>query len=59
MKKGDVLEVIQAMPDDIDIDGLVYRLQLRQKLDAAERAFREGRVLTHDELVLWSRTWFR
>ena len=59
MNKHDVIAVMEAMPEEFDLDELVYRLHLKQKLEASERAFAEGRVLAHDEVVRRSRAWFR
>ena len=59
MNKRDILELVQAMPEEIDLDELMYRLYLKQKLQAAEAAFQEGRVIPHDEAVRWSQAWFR
>lgn len=59
MNKHDVLAVMEAMPEEFDLDELVYRLRLKQKLASSERAFVEGGVLAHAEVVRWSRAWFR
>ncbi|MGH2586189.1 MAG: hypothetical protein ACRDJE_14850 [Dehalococcoidia bacterium] len=59
MNKHDVIAVMEAMPEEFDLDELVYRLRLKQKLEASERALAEGRVLTHEEVVRRSQAWFR
>jgi hypothetical protein len=59
VKKTDVLDVVHAMPEEVDIDELLHRLRLRQCVEVSERAFVEGCVLTHDEVVRRSRSWFR
>jgi len=57
VKKHDVLALLREMPDDIDTDDLMYRLYLRQKLDAAEAAAETGDVISHDEVVRRSDEW--
>jgi len=59
VNKHDIIAVMETMPEEFDLDELVYRLRLKQKLEASERAFVDGRVLAHDEVVRRSRAWFR
>lgn len=59
MKKKDVLELLQEMPDDVDLDDLIYRLYLQQKLEAAETAAEAGDVIPHDEVVKRSDEWLK
>ena len=37
--------------DELDIDEIMYRLYVRQKLETAEKDVREGRVISHEEVV--------
>ena len=39
-------------------DEVGYRLYLREKLDAAEEDVREGRLVTHQEVVAETSRWF-
>lgn len=57
MKKQDVLTLLHEMPDDIDPDDLMYRLYLRQKIEAAEAAVETGDLLPHEEVVRRSDMW--
>ena len=59
MNKHAVITVMEAMPEEFDLDELVYRLRLKQELGPSERAFAEGRVLSHDEVVRRSRVWLK
>lgn len=36
ISKGEVLELVNQFPDQIEIKELIYRLYLREKLEAAE-----------------------
>jgi len=57
LKKHDVLALLHEMPDDIDTDDLMYRLYLRQKIEAAEDAAEAGDVIPHDEVARQSDAW--
>ena len=57
MKKHDVLALLREMPEDIDTDDLMYRLSLRQKLEAAEAAAEAGDIIPHDAVVRRSDEW--
>lgn len=59
VKKHDVLALLREMPDDIDTDDLMYRLYLRQKLQAAEAAAETGDIIPHDEVVRRSDEWLQ
>ncbi|MCR4320573.1 MAG: hypothetical protein NUV74_09610 [Candidatus Brocadiaceae bacterium] len=37
--KRQVLDLVKDLPDEIDIDELMYRLYLRQKLEVAEKDY--------------------
>jgi len=45
--KQQVLELIRELPQEVDIDELIHRLYLRQKLEAAEKDVRKGRLISH------------
>jgi len=44
--KQEVSELIKDLPDEVDIDEIIYGLYLRQKLESAEKDVREGREYT-------------
>lgn len=56
--KQQVLELIKELPEEVDIDELIHRLYLRQKLEAAEKDVREGRLISHEEVVKETSRWF-
>ena len=59
ISKKQVLEIVKDLPEEIDIDEIIYRLYLRQKLEAAEEDVREGRVVSHEEVVGETPKWFK
>jgi hypothetical protein len=52
MKKGDVLELLEEMPEDLDVEKLIYTLHLRQKLEIAE-----ADLAPHDEVEREMEEW--
>ena len=59
MKKNAILELLRDMPEDIDADELIYRVYLRQKLEASEEAVEAGQVFSHEEVVRRSEEWLK
>jgi predicted transcriptional regulator len=57
--KKQVLEIVKDLPEEVDIDEIMYRLYLRQKLEAAEEDVREGRVVSHEEVLKETSKWFK
>lgn len=57
MRKNAVVELVRAMPDEIDVDDLIDRLFLLAKIEASEAAAAAGDVLSHDEVVRLSDEW--
>jgi len=56
--KQEVFELIKDLPDEVDIDEIIYRLYLRQKLESAEKDVREGQLVSHEEVVKETSKWF-
>jgi hypothetical protein len=40
--KAEILKLIDDLPERVDVEELLYRLYLREKLEAAEEDVREG-----------------
>ena len=45
--KQQILEIIRDLPEKMDIDELMYRLYLMQKVKTAEKDVREKRLVSH------------
>ena len=56
--KKKIVDLIKDLPEEIEIDEIIYRLYLRQKLEAAEKDVREGQLLSHEEVIKESSRWF-
>lgn len=59
MKKAVILDLIKDLPDELDPEEVMYRIFLREKLEAAERAAAAGDVLTQDEVEAQSDEWLK
>jgi hypothetical protein len=60
MKKQDVLELLEQFPDDnVDTEELMRSLYFKSKLEDAEIAVERGDVVSHDEVMKRSQTWFK
>jgi predicted transcriptional regulator len=60
MTKTDLLAIVADLPDDnIDPEQVIRAVYLKAKLDQAEKAVAEGRLIEHEEVVNRSRMWPR
>lgn len=59
LKKCDVIDLLRDMPEEINTEDLIYRLYLKDKLEASEAAAAAGDVLSHEEVVRITDGWFR
>jgi hypothetical protein len=50
MQKGTIRQVIDSMPDDIDLDELLNRLYVLQQIEEGERSLVEEEPVPHDEV---------
>jgi hypothetical protein len=57
LAKADVLELVNELPEDIDVEELIYRLYLREKLAAAEGDIAAGRTVSVAEARAEAASW--
>jgi hypothetical protein len=57
ISKDEVLELVRQLPDEVDVEELIYRLYLREKLAAAEADITAGRTLSAEEVREHTRQW--
>jgi hypothetical protein len=55
--KEEVLEMVRQLPNDMDIEELIYRLYLREKLIASEVDIAAGRTLSAEDVREHTRKW--
>ena len=53
-----LLRLVENLPETVEIEEVLYRLSLRERLEAAEEDIREGRVLSEDEVAVEIAQWF-
>ena len=56
--KQELHKIVEDLPEPIEMDEVLYRLYLREKLDAAEEDVRAGRLVTHEDVVAETSKWF-
>lgn len=47
--KVELEKVIHDLPDTIEVDEVMYRLHLLQKIEAGEQDIKNGNVLSHEQ----------
>lgn len=50
MQKQTVLDVVEAMPDNVDVDQLLNKLYVLEKIEAGERALAEQGGISQAEV---------
>jgi predicted transcriptional regulator len=59
MKKTQVLDAIQDMPEDIAIDVLMEKLIVLQKIEEGQKQIKEGKVYSEEEAEKKLEKWLR
>ncbi len=59
IRKEEVLDLLRQMPDEVDVEELIYRLYLLEKLAAAEADIAAGRTLSAEEVKAQTASWRR
>ncbi len=57
--KEEVIELVRQLPDQVEIEELIYRLYLREKLAAAEEDIAAGHTLSAEEARAEAASWRR
>lgn len=57
LQKGEVLELVRQLPDEVDVEEVIYRLHLHEKLAAAEADIAAERTLSPEEVREQACTW--
>jgi predicted transcriptional regulator len=47
--KQEIVDLMHDLPDEFDVEEVMYRLYVLQKIRKGERAIEEGRVVSHEE----------
>ncbi|MEN9461889.1 MAG: hypothetical protein RIS84_1909 [Pseudomonadota bacterium] len=55
--KQDALESFQRLPDDVDVDEMMYQLYVIDKLHKSREAIKQGDVINHDDFKREMQQW--
>ncbi|MDA0738374.1 MAG: hypothetical protein O2999_09005 [Nitrospirae bacterium] len=59
VSRSEILSLVNELPDEIEVEELIYRLYLREKLAAAETDIAAGRTISTEELKAQAGSWQR
>ena len=51
VSKSDLEQLVRELPDETDIEEVMYRIYLLQKINEGETAFEEGQTVSHEDAV--------
>lgn len=49
--KSEIEKILKELPDEVDVEEMMYRLYLLQKIQSGEADIREGRTFSHSEAM--------
>ena len=58
MLKEKVQQVVGELPEEVDVDVLVEKLYLLEKIELGERQLAEGKGVSHEEAKKRCGSWF-
>ncbi len=59
MKKKQILETIQGMPEEFSVDELIERLMILHKIEEGQRQVQEGNFYTEEEAKKKLEKWLK
>ncbi len=59
MKKTQLLETLQHMPDEFSVDDLIERLLILQRIEEGQRPVNEGKSYTEEEAKKKMEKWLK
>jgi len=51
ISKSELKNIFKELPDKVDIEEVMYRLYLLQKIEAGESDIKEGKILSHSRAI--------
>ena len=57
MHKEKIIQVIDAFPEDVDMDSLMEKLYLLDKIEQGEKQLAEGKGISHEDAKERLKTW--
>ena len=59
MKKQQIEHVVAELPDNVDVDALIERLHLWDKIDQAEQQLARGEAISHEAAIQRLDRWLK
>ena len=59
MQKERIQQVVSDFPDEVDVDALMEKLYLLQKIDVAEKEIAAGKGIPHDVAKKRLKRWLK
>jgi predicted transcriptional regulator len=59
MKKTQILETLQGMPDEFSVDELIERLMVLHKIEEGQRQVQQGKIYTEEEAKKKLEKWLK
>jgi hypothetical protein len=57
VEKVRIHQVLDALPEEVDVDALMEKLYLLNKLQTAERELAEGKGIAHEDVKKRLKSW--
>ncbi len=57
MKKQDILDIVQELPDEVDVDKLIYTLHFRREIDRGLAEADAGQEVSLEEIDVLIDEW--
>ena len=57
MKKDKALEAVKAMPNEFEVDALLEKLVLIEKVERGLKDIKEGKTFTHEQVKKKIKKW--
>lgn len=59
IEKQVILDMLASLPDQFDLDELLYHLDVLARIEEGERDIAEGRVVSHEQVMQDISVWRR
>jgi len=57
MQKDRIQQVVAALPEEVDVDALVEKLYLLNKIEVAEKQLADGEGISHEDATKRLKPW--
>ena len=57
MEKARIQQVLDTLPEEVDVDALLEKLYLLDKLEIAEKELAEGKAISHEDAKKRLKPW--